>query len=241
MAVYGQFCPVAKATEIIGEKWTMLILRELLLGTCRFSDFQRAISRISPTVLSRRLKQLEETGIVVRKRVTGRDSYEYYLSPAGKELEPVVEQMAIWGMRWARSQLSDEELDVDLLMMDVQRRILTDHLPGGETVLCFSFADVPDLSGACKAMSWWLVINDDEIDLCDRDPGKDVDLYISSKIRDMVEVWEGDQDLKTALREERLTAIGDRRLIRSMPDWFGRSTLAHIRPAEGPQVGRRTA
>lgn len=240
MTVYGQFCPVAKATEIIGDKWTMLILRELLLGTCRFSDFQRALSRISPTILSRRLKLLEEKGIVVRKRVSGHDSFEYHPTPAGKELEPVVEQIAIWGMRWARSQLSDEELDADLLMWDIRRRILTDHLPGGETVLCFSFADVLDLSGASKAMSCWLVIDDDEVDFCDRDPGKDVDLYISSKIRDLIEVWEGDQALKTALREERLTAIGDRRLIRSMPDWFGLSTLAHIRPAEEAQAGLKS-
>ena len=236
MAVYGQFCPVAKATEIIGEKWTMLILRELLLGTSRFSDFQRAISRMSPTILSRRLKQLEENGIVIRKRVSGQDSYEYHLTPAGKELDPVIEQTAIWGMRWARSQLSDEELDVDLLMWDIRRRILTDYLPGGETVLCFSFADVPDSSGTNNAMSCWLIIHDGEVDLCDRDPGKDVDLYISSKIRDMVEVWEGDRDLKTALREEPLSVVGDRRLIRSMPDWFGLSTLAHIRPAEETQT-----
>lgn len=237
MAVYGQFCPVAKATEIIGERWTMLILRELLLGTSRFSDFQRAISRMSPTILSRRLKQLEEKGVVIRKRASGQDSYEYHLTPAGKELEPVVEQTAIWGMRWARRQLSDEELDIDLLMWDIRRRILTEHLPGGETVLCFSFTDVPDPSGANKAMSWWLVIDDDEVDLCDRDLGKDVDLYVSSRIRDMVEVWEGDLDLQPALREERLIVIGDRRLIRSMPDWFGRSTLAHIRPAEEAQAG----
>ena len=232
MTLYGQFCPVAKATEIIGEKWTMLILRELLLGTSRFSDFQRAISRMSPTMLSRRLKHLEEKGIVIRKRVSGQDGYEYHLTPAGKELEALVEQTAIWGMRWARSQLSDEELDVDLLMWEIRRRILTEHLPSGETVLSFSFTNVPDKSGTNKAMSWWVIINDDEVDVCNEDQCKDVDLYISTALRCMVEVWEGDRDLKTSLREEDITAIGDQRLIRSMPDWFGLSPHAHIRPGE---------
>ena len=232
MTAYGQFCPVAKASEIIGEKWTMLILRELLLGTSRFSDFQRAISRMSPTILSRRLKQLEEKGIVIRKRVSGQDGHEYHLTPAGKDLHALVEQTAIWGMRWARSQISDEELDIDLLMWEIRRRILTEHLPSGETVLCISFTNLTGKRGTNKAARWWVIIDDDEVDVCDVDQCKDVDLYITTDLRCMVEVWEGDRDLKTALREERITVIGDQGLIRSMSDWFGLSSLAHIRPAE---------
>lgn len=237
MTLYGQFCPVAKASEIIGEKWTMLILRELLLGTSRFSDFQRAISRMSPTILSRRLKQLEEKGIIIRKRISGQDGHEYHLTPAGKELDALVEQTAIWGMRWTRSQLSDEELDVDLLMWDIRRRILTEHLPSGETVLCFCFTNLPGKSGTNRAVSWWIVIDDDEVDVCNEDHCKDVDLYVTADLRCMIEVWEGDRVLKTELREERITVIGDQRLIRGMPDWFGLSTHAHIRPAEEALAG----
>ena len=142
MTLYGQFCPVSKAMEIIGEKWTLLILREMLLGTCRFSDFQRALARISPTLLSRRLKHLEEKGLVIRRRISGQDGYEYRMTAMGKELYPVLEQVGIWGMRWARGQMSEDELDVDLLMWDVRRRILIEHLPAGETVLCFCFKDL---------------------------------------------------------------------------------------------------
>ena len=225
MTSYGQFCPVAKATEIVGEKWTMLILRELLLGTCRFNDFQRSLSRMSPTILAKRLKHLEERGIIVRKQLSGQKGYEYRLTPAGKELEPLIETLAVWGMRWARGQMSDDELDVELLMWDIHRRILTQHLPDGQTVLCMSFNDLD------KHKTWWLVIDGDEVDLCTEDTGKDVDLYVTTKLRTMVEIWEGDADLKKAIRDDRVTAIGDKSLIRTMPDWFGLCFVSHVRPA----------
>ncbi len=228
MTSYGQFCPVAKATEIVGEKWTLLILRELLLGTCRFNDFQRSLSRMSPTILTKRLKHLEQRGVVVRKQLSGQKGYEYRLTPAGKELEPLVESLAVWGMRWVRGQMTDDELDVELLMWDIHRRILTQHLPDGQTVLCMSFNDLD------KHKTWWLVINGDEVDLCTEDTGKDVDLYVTTKLRTMVEIWEGDADLKKAIRDDRVTAIGDKSLIRTMPDWFGLCFVSHVRPAALP-------
>ena len=223
MTAYGQFCPVAKATEIVGEKWTLLILRELLMGTHRFNDFQRSMSRISPTVLTKRLKQLEDKGIVGRKRVSGRKGYEYRLTPMGRELEPVIEQLAVWGQRWARGQMTDDELDVELLMWDVQRRIDTDSLPDGETVLAFMFSDL------YKHKNWWLVIDGADVDLCTVDPGKDVDLYLASDVRTMVEVWQGDTDLKQALRDERIMATGAKRLLRSLPDWFALCSFAGVK------------
>jgi DNA-binding HxlR family transcriptional regulator len=236
MPEYGQFCPVAKSMEIIGEKWTMLILRELLLGTTRFSDFQRAISRISPTILSRRLKMLEEKGLVIRKRGSGKESLEYHLTPAGKELHQLLVQMAIWGMRWARSQLSDEELDIGFLMWDIRRNIKTEHLPSGQTVICFTFPDVPDQDGARKKMSWWYIIDGDEVDLCDEDHNKDVDIYITSDIRTMIEIWEGDRDLCKAIDDEDVTIVGELGLCRTMQKWFGLSPRAYVRPAtEDPE------
>ncbi|NQV61337.1 MAG: helix-turn-helix transcriptional regulator [Alphaproteobacteria bacterium] len=225
MSSYGQFCPVAKATEIIGEKWTLLILRELLLGTCRFSDFQRSMSRISPTILTKRLKELEEKGIVLKKRQSGQKGFEYRLTAMGKELEPIIEHVAVWGQRWARGQMSDDELDVELLMWDIHRRILIDNLPDGETVLYFYFSDLE------KYQKWWLVITPDDVDLCTEDTGKDVDLYISSDLRTMVEVWQGDRDLKAEMRGERILVTGTKALVRSMEDWFGLCSYADVRPA----------
>ena len=234
MSGYGQFCPVAKATELIGEKWTLLILRELLLGTTRFNDFQRAMSRLSPTLLAKRLRHLEEFGIIIRKKISGQRGYEYHLTAAGKELSPLVEILAVWGMRWARSQLNDDELDVEFLMVELQRRLMTEHLPGGQTVICIIF------DGVAKHKTWWLIANGEDVDLCTEDPGKDVDLYINSSVRTIVQVWEGDLDMRKALRDKSIKAHGLSYLISTMPDWFGVCLYKDIQRGD-PQLMRQTA
>src|SRR3954465_7620571 len=136
---YGQFCPVAKAAEVLGERWTILIVRELLLGSNRFSDLQRALSQISPTLLTKRLNQLQDCGLVIRKILAKKKRTEYHLTSAGRDLLPVVVSLADWGMKWARGQMSDDELDVELLMLDFSRRIDETQLPGGGTVVHFVF------------------------------------------------------------------------------------------------------
>ena len=224
MAEYGQFCPVAKASDIIGERWTVLILRELLLGTTRYNELLRGLARISPTLLSKRLKTLEEKGLIVRKRPSGQKSHEYYLTACGRELEPIIEHLAVWGMRWARGQLADSELDVEFLMVDLQRRLQTDRLPDGETVLCFTFNELETFK------TWWMVVCGKEVDLCTENPGKEVDLYINSGVRDMVKVWRGDLTLRKALREKLVRTQGNTYLIRSMPDWLGICLYADIKP-----------
>jgi DNA-binding HxlR family transcriptional regulator len=234
MAGYGQFCPMAKATELIGEKWTLLVLRELLLGTTRFSDFQRAISRMSPTLLAKRLRQLERCGIIIRKRLSGRAGHEYRLTAAGKELGPLVEILSVWGMRWARGQLTDDELDVEFLMRELQRRLQTERLPDGETVICLIFDELT------KHKTWWLLVDGAAVDLCTTDPGKDVDLYVSSNVRTMVEVWEGDLDMRTALRDGSVKAHGPRHLVRTMPDWFGGCLYKDVKRGD-PELMRRAA
>jgi len=224
MKEYGQFCPVAKATEIIGEKWTVLILRELILGSTRYSELQRALSRISPTLLSRRLKMLEQKGLLVRKSLPGQRRAEYHLTACGRELQPLIKHLAVWGMRWARGQMSDNELDVEFLMWDLQRRLQTDKLPGGETVLCFSFDELE------KHKTWWLLVNDGEVDLCTENPGREVDLYVNSGVRTLVEIWHGDLDLRLALRKQRVRAHGNVHLVRTMPQWLGINPYADVRP-----------
>ena len=234
MAGYGQFCPVAKASEVVGEKWTVLILRELLLGATRFSDLQRGISRISPTLLVKRLRHLETSGIVVRKRLSGRKGYEYRLTAAGKELAPLVEVLAIWGMRWARDQLTDDELDVEFLMQELRRRLDTERLPDGQTVVCMIFDDLSEHD------TWWLLVDGGEVDLCTEDPGKEVDVYVSSKVRTMVEVWEGDIGLREALREGSVEAHGPRHLVRTLPDWLGVCPYKDV-PRGDPKLKREVA
>ncbi len=214
MLRYGQFCPIAKASEVLGEKWTVLIVRELLLGTRRFNDFQRALSLISPTVLAKRLKTLEEHGLLFRKAVPGGRATEYHLTPAGRELYPVIEELAVWGMRWARKQMEDSELDVELLMWDIQRRINRDALPGGQAVIRFNFA------GLKRYRDWWVVVDESGADLCTNDPGKDVDLHVVSDPRTLIEVWMGDTTLTHAKASGKLRLVGSALYSSTMKNWF---------------------
>lgn len=177
---YRQFCPIAKAAEVLGERWTILIIRKLLLGSTRFSDLQRALSQISPTLLTKRLNELVDCELVIRKTLPKQKRTEYHLTAAGRELLPVVTGLGKWGMKWARGQMSDDELDVELLMHDFCRRLDTTQLPGGRNVIQFV------ITGLDKFAQWWIVIEGDgKRELCVINPGKGVDVQLRSDLRTM--------------------------------------------------------
>jgi DNA-binding HxlR family transcriptional regulator len=222
MRQYGQFCPIAKSAEIIGDPWSILIVREMLLGSSRFNVLQRGLPRISPTVLNTRLKELEERGVIVKRRLNGQRGHDYRLTPAGRELSAVVEALAVWGMRWARDEMGPHDLDASFLMFDIQRRIDTTALPEGETVLCFQFTDVKNKKFRC----WWLICKGGEVDLCYEDPGKDVDCYIAGPLCDMIDIWMGDIPLSNALKAGNIQVTGERHLCRTFPRWFTLSAMA---------------
>jgi DNA-binding HxlR family transcriptional regulator len=221
MRRYGQFCPIAKSAEIIGDPWSILIVRELLLGSTRFNALQRGLPRISPTVLNTRLKELEERGVLVKRRLDGQRGHAYHLTAAGRELAAVVEALAVWGMRWAREEMGPEDLDVSFLMFDIQRRIDRAALPDGETVLGFLFTD---LTKFCR---WWLICRPGDTDLCTEDPGKDVDCYVTASSRDLIGVWMGDIPLAQAMRTGRIQLTGERHLRQSFAKWFPLSSTAN--------------
>lgn len=226
---YGQFCPVAKAAEVLGERWTILIVRELLLGTRRYSDFQRALSKISPTLLTKRLNQLVDCGLVVRETPPGQQRVEYCLTAAGKELHSIVLGLGNWGMKWARGQMGDDELDVQLLMYDFCRRIDAAELPADRAVIGFAFPRLP------KFAHWWIVIEPNrERELCVDHPGKDVDVQIRTDVRTMAEIWAGDTNVRVAKKEGRLELSGNPLLIRTLPSWLRPGMSAHIRPSPDP-------
>ena len=222
---YFQVCPVSKAAEILGERWTILIIRELLLGAPHFGDLQHALPRLSPTLLTKRLHELQDVGIVIRKTGSGGRRTEYQLTAAGRELEPVILKLGEWGMKWARGQMSDDELDVESLMYDYNRRLDPTQLPSGETVLEFVF------NGLRQYGRWWIVVAaDGERELCIDPPGRPVDLQIRSDLRTLTEIWTGDTDLRAARREGRLELTGNAVLIRTIRSWLRTSIMAHIRP-----------
>ena len=223
---YGQFCPIAKATEILGEKWTILIVRELIMGGRRFSELQRGLTLISPTLLSKRLDALEQQGLVLKKKIPGQKGYEYFPTESCLELLPIIHALGEWGMRWARSNLTEDDYDVELLMLYLKRSIVPQKLVGTETVIRFKFTDIeafPD---------WWLVVRGDELDLCVKDPGKDVDVYFTSTVKTMADIWMGDNSYRKAIGEGALTVVGNRALTRNISAWMANSIFADLPPAD---------
>jgi DNA-binding HxlR family transcriptional regulator len=221
---YHQFCPVAKAMELLDERWTMLIVRELVAGSRHFNELRRGLPRMSPTLLSKRLHQLVRAGIVDR-RADGNQVY-YLLTPAGHELRPVVDALGAWGIRWM-GEIGDEDLDPKLLLWDMHRNIDHAAIPRGRTVVQFRFPDALP-----KTRDWWLVITPDEADVCDADPGHPVAVTVTVSLRRMVEIWRGDRAWSEALRSGAVEMHGPKTLCRGLPQWFTLSTFASVpRPA----------
>src|SRR5262245_18812946 len=182
---YGQYCPIAKALELLAERWTLLIVRELLMGSSRFNDLRRGVPLAAPSMLSQRLKALAAAGIVERRARADERSHEYRLTAAGEELRPLVLQLGTWGQRWYRSRMSEQDLDASFLMWDIRRNVRVQNLPRGRRiVMLFEFPD------ARKGMKqWWLVVVEEEVDLCLTDPAHEVDVVLSSSLPTMTQVW----------------------------------------------------
>jgi DNA-binding HxlR family transcriptional regulator len=225
-ASYHQFCPVAKAMELLDERWTMLVVRELVAGSERFNELRRGVPRMSPTLLSKRLDQLERAG-VVEHTGTGPEG-RYRLTAAGRELEPVVQALGAWGIRWI-GELGDRDLDPKLLMWDIRRNIDHTAVPARRTVVRFEF---PDVDRAQRF--WWLMITPDDADVCDVDPGHDVDLDVRAELRTMTRIWRGDLSWASAARTSELAVAGPNQLRRALPTWLELSGFARVPRAHRP-------
>jgi DNA-binding HxlR family transcriptional regulator len=217
---YHQFCPVAKATELLDGRWTLLVIRELLSGSRHFNDLRRGVPKMSPALLSKRLHELVRAGVVER-RDDGRE-VAYLLTPAGEELRPVVEALGAWGTRWV-GELGDADLDPKLLLWDLHRNVNADLIPPGRTVVTFRFLDVP-----ARERDWWLVLTSAAVDVCDFDPGYDVAVSVTGLLRELVLVWRGDLGWAQALRSGSLTVQGPEQLRRALPEWFPPSRFAAV-------------
>lgn len=222
---YGQFCPVAKAMGLLGEKWTMLILRELHMGGSRFNDLQRGLPLISPTILTKRLNELADAELILRRKIPGQRGNEYLLTQAGKETLPLLKSIGDWGMRWARGDLRETDIDVGLLMLYLQRSIKTEQLPGSQSVIKFEFTDLKKLN------KWWLLVKGCDVDICLENPGREVDVYFTTDLSTMVECWMGDKTYKSAIAEKRLKLVGPSVLTRNVQNWLSDSIFAGIPPA----------
>jgi DNA-binding HxlR family transcriptional regulator len=218
---YGQFCPVAMAAEVVCSRWTALVVRELMCGSTRFNDLRRGLPLMSPTLLSKRLKELEQAGVVVAVPTGQPGVSDYKLTEAGEDLRSVVMALGIWGQRWVDSNLTLRNLDPSLLMWDMRRSLNPTPLPPKRVTISFFYSEVP-----VAKRSFWLVIDEGKVDLCSTDPGFEVDLYVRASLRSMTSVWMGLTTLQNEIAAKQMELIGDRDIAKSMQQWLGLSPFS---------------
>ncbi len=228
MPDYGQYCTVARGSEIFGELWTPLVVRELLCGSRRFNDIRRGVPRMSQTLLAKRLRKLEEAGVIERRRSA--EGWEYRVTAAGEELRPIILGIGHWGARWVGSRLKNSQLDAGFLMWDIRRFAHLEEFPKGRrTVVQFRFRDARP-----RERAWWLVIEKGDVELCRDDPGHELDVVVDSTVRALTEIWTGDSDPQKEIAAGHLRVDGGGRGGAALWRWLGRSMFAPSRMAVRP-------
>jgi DNA-binding HxlR family transcriptional regulator len=221
---YGQFCPIAIACEIVAERWTPLMLRDLALGRRCFNDLLRGLALISRTLLAQRLRRLESAGLLERRPKRRGRGCEYRLTPAGESVQPVVVQLGAWARRWIYPEVMKRDLDPGLLMWDLHRRLRTEALPPRRIVVQFDLRGLP--RGAANMKRWWLVLEKPEVELCLTDPGYEVDLVVAADLFALTRLWMGELNFQDALRRREIALQGRSSLVKAFPGWLKLSVFA---------------
>lgn len=230
MQGYGQFCPIAKAAEIFCERWTALVIRNLGAGAERFSDIHRGVPHMSPTLLTRRLRQLEAEALVERRRSSTGKSWTYHLTEAGAEFVPLVAALGIWGQRWTRRELTDGELDLGLLIWGLEYSVNPMAFGPKRHVLRLDVSDQPK-----HKRYYWFVSEQGQLDLCVSDPGGETNLFLQATLKDLIRVYRGDVLLAKAIEDGTLVVDGAPKLVRALRHWFNFDEMAKSPPAvRGP-------
>jgi DNA-binding HxlR family transcriptional regulator len=222
MSKYGQYCPVAQALEIIGDRWTLLIIRDMLTGTTHFNDMERSLPGISRALLAKRLRHLQEVG-VIEKQVngSGRKTTEYHLTEAGSELHIVINSLLSWGATWAFGDPSPEQLDPLLLMWWIRNRVNTDCLPEGRVVVQFDFR-------GAKTVTYWLVLAAEDVTLCLTDPGYEINVLVTADLAMFFKLWLGRISYGEAITDFDIKVEGIPQFVRAFPNWFAWSPAAAV-------------
>lgn len=219
---YGQYCPIAKACEILEPRWTMLILSEMWSGSTRFNEIRRGVPGISPTLLSKRLKEMEASGLVERLEDRASGTIDYVITEIAMELEPIISSLGEWAHRNIESEVTLRDLDARLLMWNIRRKINVDALPDRRTVIRFNFPDAKK-----GEETYWLIAKPGmAVDLCMNDPGFDVDLFIEAQLKAMTSFWIGFSTLHAEVTHDRITFHGSPLLIKTIDKWLVRSSFA---------------
>lgn len=231
---YGQYCPLALATELLSRRWTILVISRLVDGCTTFNKIHEGVPRISPSLLSTRLSELEHAGIVQHKINKGSTRGTYEITDAGRELGPIIDQLAVWGQHWARDMNMDD-LDPGFLAWSMHLRMNLDAMPPGRTVLQFEFSGAPS-----DFQRFWLIKNEGKIDMCLKHPGFETDLLVNADLLRFIETWRGFRDLRQEIRQSRIRLTGPKELKKQFPDWLMLSMFADIE-RKAPGRERRLA
>jgi DNA-binding HxlR family transcriptional regulator len=220
VSLIGQFCPIAMAAELLATRWTLVIVSELLSGSTHFNEIRRGVPRIPPALLSKRLRELRDAGVITQHE--GR----YFLTPSGRDLEPIVQALGRWALRWAKSDCSLTNLDVRQLMWNMRRNLRPWANLARKTVVQFSFPQLP----LEQRWHWLIIAPEQPVDLCSIDPGAEVDLLVTADLRALTSAWLGLSEFEEELEKHHISLDGDSSLASTFTRWIGRSGLAANRP-----------
>lgn len=221
MRSYGEFCPITRASELFSERWTPLVLRELICGSTRFGELQSGLPGIPKSLLSKRLKTLADAEIIVRYAGDTPRKVSYQLTQQGRELGEVVMALGVWGQKWFNRQINEDRVDAKLLVWDMRRRVHIDRLPDKRVVVKFDF------SGASNE-TLWLILESPQPSACDFDPGFEVDIYVKADALQLTRIWMGLQSWKAAMADGKLTLTGPSEYTSVFPDWFQLNFFSNI-------------
>jgi DNA-binding HxlR family transcriptional regulator len=216
---YGQYCPVARASEILADRWTPLIVRELLAGLRHFNDLDRGLPGISRALLVGRLRRLESMGVIERHASNEGRGVEYTLTRAGQELQRVIDVLGGWGARWAFGDPRPSELDPVVLLWWMRRRVHRHRLPAHRVVIEFDFR-------GGRTGTYWLVLERADVSVCLQHPKFDIDLRVSADIAGFYRVWLGRTTLGEAMSRGLVRLDGMPAAVRAFPHWFAWSPMA---------------
>ena len=228
---YGQYCPLALAMELLGERWTLLVVSRLIDGCRRFNEIHRGLPRMSASLLSTRLARLQDSGLCEKRPLADQSGHEYLPTNACLELEPVVMQLAAWGQRWARD-MQPEDLDPAFLAWSMSTRLDTAAMPSGRTVIEFEFSGLPR-----EFRRFWLVNDDGVVDMCLKHPGFESDVCVRADLQRFVEAWRGFRSLREEIAAGRIRVEGSPASRRALPQWLLGSALAGV-PRQRPGTER---
>ena len=203
MKTYGQYCPIAKAVEVLGERWSLLVLRELLIGSTRFNYIARGLPGMSRTMLSKRLREFEAAGLL--ERLDG----EYLLTPSAHEMRPIVFGLGAWGERWLLGEPDPADLDPVTLMWHAHARFDTSVLPDRRVVIAFEMDD--------RSERFWVVVEEIGCSVCEADPGFDVDVVVRARLADLYRIFYHQLPIEGAVKSGAVRFEGESALVRRMP------------------------